>query len=147
MAGGSVTTKKATPSSAKGQKSILGFFQKKAEEEQKITLPIGSPKKKSVQKVPSRVSQILTPLPSSDAIEEDEDEDVVTSRPRKRFSAHPTPATPASFNESPASSKAPVMDSSPSRKVSHNIYCHANAYHTRLSVLSIMPSPVTKTKK
>ena len=111
----------APPSSnAKGQKSILGFFQKKATGQQKslgpsvtTTLPIGSPKKKLVPKAPPRAPQNLTPAPSSDAVEADDDEDVVPVRGRKKPVVQ-SPMTPASLD---GAVEIGGPASSPSRKV------------------------------
>ena len=117
---------KKTPSNAssKGQKSILGFFQKKPSGGQTpskapviTTLPIGSPKKKFVQQASSRVSQNLTPAPSSDAVVEEEDEDVVPVRPRKRETGLPSPLTPASLDGAVEPVAVAPASSSPLRKV------------------------------
>lgn len=119
--------------SSKSQKSILGFFQKKPAGTLQpqvngvpsstspaaitTTLPIGSPKKRDTQKLvhkaPARVSQHLTPAPSSDAIEDDdEDQTVQPARKRKMNNSLPSPVTPGNV-------EAGVVDlgSSPSRKV------------------------------
>lgn len=115
--------KASSSSSTKGQKSILGFFQKKASEQQKLlgpsgttTLPIGSPKKKLVPKAPPRATQNLTPAPSSDAVEADEDEDVVPTKGRRRPAVQ-SPMTPASLDGAVDSGLAKEPISSPSRKV------------------------------
>ena len=108
----------------KTQKSILGFFQKKSTpsagfggQGTTTTLPIGSPKKKFVQQAPSRVSQILTPAPSSDVVEEEEDEDIVPTRPRKRGIGLPSPVTPAGLDGSHEDGLPALGSSSPLRKV------------------------------
>ena len=112
---------------AKSQKSILGFFQRKpagplqpqvngVSTAEPATLPIGSPKKKSVQHA-SKVAQNLTPAPSSDAIVPDDDEDDVLGPTRKRKSGFglPSPVTPATVHGSDASPNG--ASSSPTRKV------------------------------
>ena len=146
---------KKTPSSipSKGQKSILGFFQKKAAGEQTpskslgtTTLPIGSPKKKFVQQASSRVIQNLTPAPSSDAIEE-EDEDVVPAKPRKRVTGLPSPVTPASFDGAVEPKPVAPVSSSPTRKV-HPFPIFkviANPFHSREKP-SITRSQATRMK-
>ena len=118
-----------TPSSAgaKGQKSILGFFQKKGAgalqpqvngvptSQVSMRLPIGSPKKKLVQASSTRPGlQTLTPAPSSDAIEEDED-DIISTKPRRKITGLPSPSTPA--ESVPPSDSMAEPCSSPSRKV------------------------------
>ena len=68
-----------------------------------------------MQQAPSRVSQNLTPAPSSDAVEVDEDEDIAPIKPRKRGIGLPSPVTPASFDG--AHETGPPASSSPLQKV------------------------------
>lgn len=118
--------KKSTSSfSSKGQKSILGFFQKKSAEASptapissgnSLTLPIGSPKK-AASKAPRGLDQHLTPAPSSDAVkEEDEDEESVKPmRFRIKNTGLTSPLTPLTFDGA-SDPIDPVPSSSPSRK-------------------------------
>ena len=120
-----------TSSGVKAQKSILGFFGKKPAGSQQesssipstlngtASLPIGSPKKKLVPKAPSKVSQTLTPAPSSDAIEPDEDdEDVLPSKSRRAAPGLPSPVTPAGFDGAEETPPSFIPSSTPIRKVS-----------------------------
>ena len=124
------SSSQSQPQSGKNQKSILGFFQKKATQpspavSQANSKPSGSsllPRKKLVQRSPKGPTPILTPAPSSDAIDEDvEDGDVRLPLKGRRVNGPATPMTPA---ESTQGSKGPLSDdasamefSSPSRKV------------------------------
>lgn len=109
------------------QKSILGFFKKQGSSplqpqvngtsKSRVTLPIGSPKKKSVSEI-SEAGQTLTPVPSSDALlNEDEDGEEVTARVQRKRAAFglPSPVTPATAVANDASSVS--LASSPTRKV------------------------------
>ena len=136
----------------KTQKSILGFFQKKSTpsagfdgQGTTTTLPIGSPKKKFVQQAPSRVSQTLTPAPSSDAVVEEDDEDIIPTRPRKRGIGLPSPVTPASLDGAHENGLPALGSSSPLRKVTPRSYIQNSLtrryrQESRLAMLS----PATK---
>ena len=117
--------------SGKNQKSILGFFQKRTTEALKpnvngvsnsnglSTAQSISNKKKLVQKSPTNVSHSLTPAPSSDAPEEDEEVTCVASKSSQKANGLPSPITPVNTNgDEDAPSSSVVAFSSPSRKVS-----------------------------
>ena len=119
------------PGNAPGQRSILGFFQRNAQAAKKKapaeapgpnstrSLPIGSPKKQSVKKASGKPIQTLTPAPSSDAIVDAEDEDVVPrSRGRKGLTGLPSPVTPMGLDGTTDAVMTSSFTSSPSRKVS-----------------------------
>ncbi|KAL9118569.1 MAG: hypothetical protein Q9187_004880 [Circinaria calcarea] len=127
--------KKSTSGSQSGQnqKSILGFFQKKAvgssQEKPNSTpkfngsvVPSNATEKKTlVQRVPKAATQSLTPLPSSDALDgmlEDEDDEVVTSNDKPKMNGLPSPITPAAVASTgnPTSVGNGLVFSSPSRK-------------------------------
>ena len=115
----------SSTSASKSQKSILGFFQRKSTNSPQpntngarklggsTTLPIGSPKKQLVQRAPVRISQSLTPAPSSDAIEAEEEGNV---RPLKACGL-PSPTSPPSLD---SGSRMP-LSSSPTRKVRREV--------------------------
>ena len=123
---------KKSSSSSKNQTSIAGFFRKRDSETAssatpKINgsaLPVhSSPKKNGFKKPSVTSSQSLTPAPSSDAVEEkDEETDV---KPIKVDGNHksnglPSPITPASavtIDKSTVDEIAPKGFYSPSRKV------------------------------
>lgn len=124
------SSSQSQPQSSKNQKSILGFFQKTATQpspaiSQANSKPIDSgplPRKKLVQRSPNGPTQILTPAPSSDAIDEDvEDEDVRLPLKSRRVNGPAAPMTPS---DSTKGSKGSLSDdvsamefSSPTRKV------------------------------
>ena len=119
--------------SSKDQKSILGFFQKKSGDGPRLpvitqpkvngsTLPVNGPRRTALPKGSVRgSSSSLTPAPSSDALEEpDEQENIkVGEPPPGDVMGLPSPITPA------VSAAGGVLDeddilpsfSSPSRKV------------------------------
>jgi hypothetical protein len=115
------------------QKSILGFFHKKdssplqpqinGASQRPVMLPL-SPKKKSVPR--STVGQTLTPAPSSDAVmDEDEDDVIVPSRKKRAPVGLPSPVTPATTTIKDASSV--TMSNSPSRKVWMSLPCRTSS--------------------
>ena len=117
-------------SSRPGQKSILGFFQRGTPGTQQSKsptptslngtkkLPIGSPKKQSVNRAFAKSAPSLTPAPSSDAVVEEEDEDVAKpSKPRKQQTGLPSPVTPVGLDGALDVVAVSGLTSSPSRKV------------------------------
>ena len=124
---------KKSSSSSKNQTSIAGFFRKKDPEAVSngtptingSALPLHvSPKKKGVKKLPKASNHHnLTPAPSSDAVEDIEEEQEVKSV--RLNGAHapnglPSPVTPASIgarNDVVADDTAPKGFYSPPRKV------------------------------
>ena len=113
-----------------GQKSILGFFrrgqassQAKSSSTPKLngttSLPIGSLKKQLVKGASSKPLQTLTPAPSSDAVVEEEDEDVVkpSKAKNKVVTGLPSPVTPMGLDGSIDAETLCALTNSPSRKV------------------------------
>ncbi|MCJ1394214.1 DNA mismatch repair protein msh6 [Xylographa bjoerkii] len=124
------TLKKSTSGSqsSKNQKSILGFFQKRPAGalqpningvSKTNVLPIAPAvltKKKLVQRSSTAVSQSLTPAPSSDPLEDDQ-EDSIRAKPNgRKGNGLPSPITPASENNSLEDEVAYISFTSPSRK-------------------------------
>ncbi|MCJ1471944.1 DNA mismatch repair protein msh6 [Lambiella insularis] len=109
--------KQSTSSSSKNQKSILGFFQKRPVEALQPNINgaskvnAASNKKKLVQRSSIGVCQSLTPAPSSDAPEEEQDV-IVTGKPN----GLPSPITPASEENNIGQAAANETSNSPSRK-------------------------------
>ena len=112
-------------------KSILDFFHKKpasplgpnvngASPRAAVTLPLGSPKKKSVPHA-AAAAQTLTPVPSSDAMVEDDEDVVAPARKKRSIFGLPSPVTPANASGDAASGS---YTNSPSRKVSRPRYYH-----------------------
>lgn len=116
--------------SGKGQKSILGFFQKKADSAP-TPLPKSSPSvetpRQTEQKFPthsSRVSSSLTPAPSSDAIQQSSPtfESNIKDEGKNKENGLISPITP-DVGEADGKMRQEVagvtLYSSPSRKVSY----------------------------
>jgi hypothetical protein len=115
----------------KNQKSILGFFQRQstvalqphvngvsAAAAASSASSGAPPKQKLVQKPTIKVGQNLTPAPSSDAVDEDEeDEDVVPRRKPQRPIGLPSPITPGLGGVRAGKDEAGLADDSPSHKV------------------------------
>ena len=131
------TLKKSTSGSqpGKNQKSILGFFQKRTTEALQpnvngVSNSNGSStaqsmtnKKKLVSRSSTNVSQSLTPAPSSDAPEEDEEDSCISSKSSQKINGLPSPITPANANgDDDAPPTSAVTFSSPSRKVSYRAF-------------------------
>ena len=130
--------KKSTSSSQseQNQRSILGFFQKKGnpvrQESTNATSKANGSRSSTqvlekttlVQRTPTTPSQILTPVPSSDAIEAMDDVDEADFNILNKMEAViglPSPLTPAinAVNHAPTPVSGTQMFSSPSRKVSN----------------------------
>lgn len=120
--------------SGKGQKSILGFFQKKDDSAPtpppKSSSPAGTPRP-TVKKLPtqsSRVSPGLTPAPSSDAIQQSSPtfEASVKDEGKNKENGLISPITP-DVEEADGKTRQEVAGvasySSPSRKVRHSQSC------------------------
>ena len=123
------TLKKQSSSSqsSKNQKTLFGFFQKKDVSQASQSSP-ASPKSaalpartNSVPKKPTRAvpNHNLTPVPSSDAI--DESEPATATHKESRLTGLPSPTTPANgvvTVQTPVDSDDFALFSSPSRRVS-----------------------------
>ena len=119
--------------SGQNQKSILGFFQKKAagssQETPSGTLKLNgsgtssnaTEKKTLVQRFPKGPTQSLTPLPSSDALDDEQEDEpeVAVSNHKPKMNGLPSLITPAANagNGDSASFGGSLPFSSPSRKV------------------------------
>ena len=133
--------KKSTSGSQSGQnqKSILGFFQKKeigsSQETANGTPKLngsGAPsnateKKTLVQRIPKGPTQSLTPLPSSDALDDEQEDqnEVEVLNHRPKMNGLPSPITPAANASSGNSTSFDdgLPFSSPSRKVCPPYLC------------------------
>ena len=120
--------------SSKDQKSILGFFQKRSAESPKLAstaqlkangtiLPLNGSRKTAWSKGSVRgSSQSLTPAPSSDALEEPEEEGNIKHElaPNDAITGLPSPMTPAvsAVSASVLEDNVPSSFGSPSRKAS-----------------------------
>ena len=127
-AGSSQSPSLQKSNSKEGQKTLLGFWQKKPLDSSNGSLstkatPLSSPslptqKKTLVQGSPRLRVPVLTPAPSSDAIElEDSNLSKTISKPP----SFPSPLTPALSSQSQKDENQVMLDvsySSPSRRVS-----------------------------
>ena len=125
------TLKKSTSGSqsSKNQKSILGFFHKRptgplqpningaSKIDPELVIPAISSKKKLVQRSSTAVGQSLTPAPSSDAPENEQEESNTASSNGHRVNGLPSPITPATEDTILADVAPYTSFSSPSRKV------------------------------
>ena len=116
--------------SSKNQTSIAGFFQKKPATSSSngnskpncSALPVRSSPSKKTKRFIQGSDQSLTPAPSSDAVEKEEDQKTRPAIANGSFKGNglPSPLTPAGVTngDSPANSLAvPIGFYSPSRKV------------------------------
>ena len=125
---------KRTPAAAstKGQRSLHTFFTKRPSNGQisslpatdsgdKNTYPPGNLSKKFVQSTALNVSHLLTPAPSSDAIEyhnegNEAEEPIAPSSMRDRIESSDL-STPPALNDTAGFSDAPLLTSSPPTRV------------------------------
>ena len=113
-------------SSSKNQTSIAGFFKKKSQEPHTT----GTPKINGASlpfNSPIRKTQSMTPAPSSDPVEEiDEEKDAspIISNRQNGSKTLPSPITPASALNEIDGNEVPVGFYSPSRKVRLPLSAH-----------------------
>ncbi|MCJ1319232.1 DNA mismatch repair protein msh6 [Xylographa vitiligo] len=156
------TLKKSTSGSqsSKNQKSILGFFQKRptgallpningaSKTNPGPVAPALSSKKKLVQRSSTAVSQSLTPAPSSDAPEDEQEESVIADCNGRKLNGLPSPITPASDNNSLEDVVPYTSFTSPSRKAKKMInYVESNDENEDDEEEAFVPAPrVNKTR-
>lgn len=120
------SAKKAPAAPTKGQRSLHTFFTKQPSNGQISSLPATDTlpidlSKKFVQRAPLNASHLLTPAPSSDAIEylnaEDEDEELIAWSSKRDESKSNGLSTPPALTDTVGLSGAPSLTSSPPTRV------------------------------
>ncbi|MCJ1288253.1 DNA mismatch repair protein msh6 [Xylographa opegraphella] len=155
------TLKKSTSSqSSKNQKSILGFFQKRAtgalqpningasKPKPGLIAPGLSSKKKLVQRSSTTASQSLTPAPSSDAPEDEQEPSITANSNGRSVIGLPSPVTPASESNGLEDVAPHTSFTSPSRKAKKVVnYVESNDENEDDEEEAFVPAPrVNKTR-
>ena len=126
------SAKKTPAAPTKGQRSLHTFFTKQPSNGQISSLPatdsgdknirsLADPSKKFVQSTPLHASHLLTPAPSSDAIEyhdqENEDQEPIASSSKRDRTKSSGLSTPPALDDTLGLSDAPLLTSSPPTRV------------------------------